>query len=260
MRDDEAFKPLMNGASAAMVFIDPPYNVAIEDNVSGKGLVKHRDFQMACGEMLEEQFTTFLIEALSQLKAHSRDGAIVFVCMDWWHIGELLTAGRKVFVEFKHLCVWAKDRASQGSFYRSQHELVFVFKNGKAPHINNIQLGQFGRYRTNVWQYPSALSMARSNDEGNLLSLHPTVKPVQMVADAILDVSNRGDVILDSFLGSGTTVIAAERTGRICYGLEIDPHFIDVTLRRWQAFTGKTALHAESKRSFAQLEEEASRG
>lgn len=259
-RSEEAFGNLMHAASASMVFIDPPYNIPIEDNVSGKGIVKHGDFQMACGEMTREQFTDFLIEALSRLRNHIRDGALVFVCMDWRHMGELLAAGRTVFTEFKHLCVWAKDRASQGSFYRSQHELVFVFKNGKVAHINNIQLGQFGRYRTNVWQYTSAVSLARSNEEGNLLALHPTVKPVQMIADAIMDCSNRGDVIVDSFLGSGTTVIAAERTGRICYGIEIDPRFVDIVVRRWQAFTGKIAKHAESGRSFAELEAEVKRG
>lgn len=259
-RHCESLDQVMQSVPAVMVFIDPPYNIAIEDNVSGKGSVKHTDFAMACGEMSAEQFTGFLMEALSKLKAHLRDGALVFVCMDWRHVEELLAAGKKVFSEFKHLCVWAKDRASQGSFYRSQHELIFVFKNGKAPHINNFLLGQYGRYRTNVWQYPSAVSLARSGEEGNLLALHPTVKPVQMIADAIMDCSKRGDIVLDSFLGSGTTVIAAERTGRICYGVEIEPRFVDVIVRRWQAFTGKEAIHASTGRSFAEIEGEVSCG
>lgn len=255
-RHCEPLEQLMNGAVAAMVFVDPPYNLAIEDNVSGKGAVKHKDFQMACGEMSVEQFTAFLVEALSRLKLHSCNGALVFVCMDWRHIEELLTAGKSVFTEFKHLCVWAKDRASQGSFYRSQHELIFVFKNGKAAHVNNFLLGQHGRYRTNLWQYPSAVSLARSKEEGNLLALHPTVKPAAMIADAILDCSKRNDIVLDSFLGSGTTIIAAEKTGRICYGMEIDPTYVDVIIRRWQTFTGQSAVHAGSRRLFTEIEAE----
>ena len=138
--------------------------------------------------------------------------------MDWRHLGELLAAGRDAYGELKNLCVWVKDNAGMGSLYRSQHELVFVFKHGRKGHRNNVQLGQFGRNRSNVWRYPGANSFARGGEEGNLLALHPTVKPAAMVADAILDCSARGEVVLDGFLGSGTTVIAAERTGRRCYG------------------------------------------
>jgi len=172
-------------------------------------------------------------------------------------MGELLAAGKQAYTEFKNLCVWVKDNGGMGSLYRSQHELIFIFKSGKNGHRNNVQLGQYGRYRTNVWNYPGVNSFSRSTDEGNLLELHPTVKPVALVADAIMDCSARGDIVLDPFLGSGTTLIAAERTGRICCGIEIDPTYVDTIVRRWQRFTGKTAMHATSGRSFAELEEEA---
>jgi hypothetical protein len=180
-----------------------------------------------------------------------------YVCMDWRHVTELLAAGRDVYGEVKNLCVWVKDNAGMGSLYRSQHELVFVFKRGRKGHRNNVQLGQFGRNRSNVWHYPGANSFARCGEEGNLLALHPTVKPVAMVADAILDCSARSDIVLDGFLGSGTTVIAAERTGRRCYGLELDPAYVDTIVRRWQALTGGSARHAVTGRSFDDLVREA---
>jgi DNA modification methylase len=170
--------------------------------------------------------------------------------MDWRHMGEILSAGRQAYTELKNVCVWTKDNAGMGSLYRSQHELVFVFKSGTEHHRNNIQLGQFGRNRSNVWCYPGANSFSRSGEEGNLLALHPTVKPVALVADAIMDCSERGDVVLDNFLGSGTSLMAAERTGRRCYGLELDPLYVDTIVRRWQAYTGETVRHAASGRPF----------
>ena len=176
--------------------------------------------------------------------------------MDWRHVAEVLAAGRKAYTELKNLCVWAKDNAGMGSLYRSQHELVFVFKSGRAAHRNNVQLGQYGRSRTNVWRYPGVNSFSRSSDEGNLLALHPTVKPVALVADAILDCTARGDVVIDGFLGSGTTVIAAERTGRRCYGLELDRVYVDTIVRRWQSFTGESARHAVTGRLFNDVEAE----
>jgi DNA modification methylase len=166
------------------------------------------------------------------LARHSVEGSIHFVCMDWRHMGELLAAGEEVYDECKNVCVWVKDNGGMGSFYRSQHELVFVFKHGKESHRNNFQLGQYGRYRSNVWHYPGVNSFSRSTNEGNLLALHPTVKPVALVADAIMDCSARGDVVLDAFLGSGTSLIAAERTGRTCYGIELDPLHVDTIVRR----------------------------
>jgi DNA modification methylase len=254
--DDGAYSALMQGDTAAMIFTDPPYNVKIEGNVSGLGAVQHREFAMASGEMSESEFTTFLTRACAMLARHSDEGSIHFICMDWRHMGQLLAAGREAYAELKNVCVWAKDNAGLGSLYRSQHEMVFVFKHGRDAHRNNVRLGQYGRNRTNVWRYPCANSFSKSGDEGNLLALHPTVKPVAMVADAIMDVSARGDVVLDPYLGSGTSVIAAERTGRCCYGLEIDPLYVDVIIRRWQAFTGEQARHGSSDRTFVELEAE----
>ena len=210
---------------------------------------------MASGEMTEDEFTVFLSRSFELLATHSTDGALQFACMDWRHIGEILAAGKRAYSELKNVCVWAKDKGGMGSFYRSQHELVFVFKHGKGSHKNNIQLGRYGRTRSNVWQYPSINSFGRSGEEGNLLALHPTIKPVAMVKDAILDCTARGEIVLDAFLGSGTTVIAAERTGRICYGMELDPLYGDTVIRRWQVFSGKSAVNTESGQKFSELEE-----
>jgi DNA modification methylase len=248
--DGAAFAALMGEDRAATVITDPPYNVRIDGHASGLGAVHHRPFPMASGEMDKAEFTAFLGKAFRNLAAFSVDGAVHFICMDWRHAEELLAAGRGVYSELKNLCVWVKDNAGMGSLYRSQHELVFVFKHGRLGHRNNVQLGQYGRNRSNIWNYPGANSFARCGEEGNLSALHPTVKPVAMVADAILDCSARGDIVLDAFLGSGTTVIAAERTGRRCYGLELDAGYVDTIVRRWQALTGGSARHAASGRSF----------
>jgi DNA modification methylase len=255
--DAAAFAVLMGEERAAIVFSDPPYNVPIDGHASGLGAIHHRPFPMASGEMDRTQFTAFLGRVCRNLATFSVDGSLHYLCMDWRHLEELLAAGREAYGELKNLCIWIKDNCGMGSLYRSQHELVLVFKHGRGGHRNNVQLGQFGRNRSNVWRYPGANSFARSREEGNLLALHPTVKPVAMVADAILDCSARGDVVLDGFLGSGTTVIAAERTGRRCYGLELDPGYVDTVVRRWQALTGGSALHAISGRSFDDLAREA---
>jgi DNA modification methylase len=255
--DSPSFAALMGEERAATVFVDPPYNVRIDGHASGLGAIHHRPFPMASGEMDRSQFTAFLGQAFCNLAAFSVDGSIHFVCMDWRHAEELLAAARDIYGELKNLCVWVKDNAGMGSLYRSQHELVFVFKHGHNGHRNNVQLGQFGRNRTNVWHYPGANSFARCGEEGNLLALHPTVKPVAMIADAILDCSARGDIVLDAFLGSGTTVIAAERTGRRCYGIELDAGYLDTTIRRWQKLTGGSARHATTGRSFDDLAREA---
>ena len=177
--------------------------------------------------------------------------------MDWRHLEELLAAGRKAYSAILNLCIWTKANSGMGSFYRSQHELVFVFKHGRCGHRNNVQLGRFGRNRSNVWTYPGANSFARHGEKGNLLALHPTVKPVAMVADAILDCTARGDIVLDAFVGSGTTIIAAERTDRRCRAIELDPGHTDTAVRRWQALTGDEARHAANGRSFDDLAAEA---
>jgi DNA modification methylase len=255
--DPAAFAALMGKERAAMVFTDPPYNVPIDGHASGLGAIHHRPFPMAAGEMDKAGFTAFLGQACRNLATFSVDGSLQYVCMDWRHLDELLTAGRNAYGELKNLCVWVKDNAGMGSLYRSQHELVFVFKQGRGSHRNNIELGKFGRNRSNVWRYPGVNSFARCGEEGNLLALHPTVKPVAMAADAMLDCSTRGEIVLDAFLGSGTTVIAAERTGRRCYGLELDPAYLDTIVRRWQMLTGGSARHAVSGRSFDDLADEA---
>jgi DNA modification methylase len=255
--DPQAFTALMGAERAVMVFIDPPYNVPIEGHASGLGKIHHRPFPMASGEMNKAEFTAFLGQALRNLAAFSAAGSLHYICMDWRHLDELLTAGAEAYGELKNLCIWVKANAGMGSLYRSQHELVLVFKQPGGAHRNNVQLGQFGRNRSNVWQYPGVNSFSRDGAEGNLLALHPTVKPVAMVADAILDCSARGDIVLDAFLGSGTTVIAAERTGRRCRALELDPAYVDTAIRRWQVLTGEKADHAASGRRFDDLADEA---
>jgi DNA modification methylase len=255
--DTAAFAALMGDKRAATIITDSPYNVRIDGHASGLGTIHHRPFPMASGEMSKIEFTAFLGQAFRSLAAFSLDGSLHYICMDWRHLEELLAAGREAYSELKNLCVWVKDNGGMGSLYRSQHELVFVFKHGRSGHRNNVQLGQFGRNRSNIWRYPGANSFARGGEEGNLLALHPTVKPVAMVADAILDASARGDIVLDAFLGSGTTLIAAERTGRRCYGLELDPGYVDTIVRRWQKLSGGSALHGISGRSFDDLAREA---
>jgi DNA modification methylase len=259
--EDGAYAALMQGDKAAGMFTDPPYNVPIEGNVSGLGAVHHREFVMASGEMSEAEFTVFLVRAFSALARNTNHGSLHFICIDWRHMSEVITAGRHVYSEFKNLCVWVKGNGGMGSLYRSQHELVFVFKQGRGSHRNNVQLGQYGRNRTNVWQYPGTNSFSRGSDgeEGKLLALHPTVKPVAMIADAIMDCTARGDIVLDAFLGSGTTIIAAERTGRRCYGLELDPAYVDLLITRFQDFTGKRAVHGETSLPFAEMRRERAR-
>lgn len=248
-----SFAALLDGSQADLVFTDPPYNVPIDGHASGLGAIHHREFPMAAGEMSQDQFMLFLTMAIKNLGQFSADGSIHYICMDWRHQFELLTAAKETYGELLNMCVWVKSNAGMGSFYRSQHELIFVFKNGAAPHRNNIQLGRYGRNRSNVWNYPGSTNFGRHGEEGNLLALHPTVKPVALIADAILDCSARGNIVLDAFLGSGSTLIAAERVGRTCYGIELDPLYIDTAIRRWQRFTGANALHAVTGKSFDEL-------
>ncbi len=249
----ESFERLMDGELAQMGFTDPPYNVRIDGHVSGLGKVKHEEFAMASGEMTDAEFIAFLKKGLGLMAAHSRTGAIHFICIDWRHFWDLSQAGREIYSELKNVCVWTKTNAGMGSLYRSQHEFVAVFKNGSAPHINNVELGRHGRHRTNVWTYPGMNSFGAERDEA--LSLHPTVKPVALVQDAILDCSKRGGVILDPFVGSGTTLIAAERVGRRGFGLELQPRYVDVTLRRFRDVTGVEPLHVESGLTLKEIED-----
>lgn len=239
---------LMGADRARLVFTDPPYNVPIDGHVSGLGRIKHREFAMAAGEMTSVEFAAFLHTVFMNAAEVSNDGAIHYVCMDWRHIEEVMRASKGAYTELKNICVWNKDNGGMGSFYRSKHELVFVFKVGTAPHINTIELGRSGRYRTNVWDYAGVNTMRAGRlDE---LAMHPTVKPVALVIDAIKDCSRRDDIVLDPFGGSGTTLIAAEKSGRRACLIELDPTYVDVAIRRWQALTGSKAVHAASGQVF----------
>jgi DNA modification methylase len=238
--DPNVYLQLLVGEKATASFTDPPYNVKVDGHVSGRGRIHHREFPMATGEMSKGQFTAFLESALALIRQHSKPGALIYGCMDWRHMSEMLHASTSAGCELLNLCVWVKTNGGMGSLYRSRHELIFVFRNGPEPHQNNIQLGRFGRNRTNVWNYTGSNNFARKGSSRSL-ELHPTVKPVLMVADAIQDSTNRNDVVLDPFLGSGTTLLAAERTGRRCYGVELDPLYVDTAIERWQRMTGHKA-------------------
>lgn len=235
----DSYQRLIGKNKAQMCFTDPPYNVRIQGHVSGKGKIKHREFEHASGEMSKNQFTDFLSTMLSNTSQHLMNGSMVFVCMDWRHTFELDSAIKRTGYEHKNTCVWVKNNGGMGSLYRSKHEFVYVLKNGKEPHINNIELGKHGRYRTNVWEYAGVNTFRK--DRLKELAMHPTVKPVALVIDAIKDCSKRKGIILDPFAGSGTTLIAAEKTGRYARLIEIDPHYCDVIIERWQNLTGETA-------------------
>jgi DNA modification methylase len=241
---------LMGRDRATMVFADPPYNVRIARTL-GRGKIKHREFAVASGEMSPSEFNAFLGQWMRLAAKFSEDGSIHFACIDWRHMGEMLEAGTEVFGPPQNLVVWNKTNAGQGSFYRSQHELIFVYKNGDAPHLNNIELGRHGRNRSNVWTYAGVNTFR--GDRLDDLSVHPTVKPVALVADAIKDCSRRGDIVLDPFMGSGTTLLAAERVGRRTYGVEIDPLYVDAAIRRWQEFTKRDAILVATGQSFSEL-------
>lgn len=244
---------LMDGHQAAMGFTDAPYNVRISGHVSGLGKKKHAEFQMASGEMSTAEFTTFLTEAVARMSECLCDGAILDFCMDWRGLAQSFTALDANGLALINMCVWNKSNGGMGSLYRSKHELVLIAKKGKAPHTNNVELGKHGRYRTNVWDYAGANSFGRNRDTD--LADHPTVKPVALVADAIRDVSRIGDIVIDAFMGSGTTILAAERTKRIAYGIDIEPVYVDVAIRRWQTLTGRDAVHAETGETFAEVSE-----
>jgi DNA modification methylase len=250
-RDENVYIKLMEGEMADMAFLDPPYNLKVDGHVGGRGRIKHREFTCASGEMTSDQFVRFLKETVGHCARYTSDGGIAFICMDWRHAAELLQAGSAIFDELKNICVWAKTSPGQGSFYRSQHELIFVYKKGTAPHLNTFGLGQHGRTRSNVWTYPGANSFRAGRMDD--LRMHPTTKPVALIADAMRDCSKRGSIILDAFAGSGTTIMAAEQIGRHAFCLEIDPRYADVAIRRWQRVTGKDAKLVSTKQTFDEL-------
>lgn len=249
-RNRDHLDRLMGRECAAMAFLDPPYNVRIK-GIVGRGRMKHGEFAMASGEMSQSDFVAFLEATLGAAAAVSRNGAVHYVCMDWRHISELIEAGHEVYGEMLNLVVWAKSNAGQGSFYRSQHELIGVFRVGEGKHLNNVELGRHGRSRSNVWHYAGVNTF--TNGRMDELSAHPTVKPVAMVADALKDCTRRGDGVLDSFSGAGTTILAAERVGRRAYALELEPKYVDVAVRRWQAFTRRDAVHADTGQTFEEV-------
>ncbi|MCX7237135.1 site-specific DNA-methyltransferase [Polynucleobacter sp.] len=252
--DPDAYKLLMNGSTGQIVFLDPPFNCPISGHVTSNTGTKHREFKMGVGEMSSESFTQFLSKLFELLVQFSDPGSIHCVAMDWRGGLEIINAGNANYSELKNICVWIKDKAGLGSLYRSQHEFFYIFKNGKAPHRNNIQLGKHGRYRTNYWSYPSASTMTRKGTDGNLLAFHPTSKPIALVADFLLDCSARNEIVIDCCLGGGTTLLAAQRTGRICYAMELDPLYVDTSIRRWQAMTGQDAILASTGQTFNELE------
>ena len=244
----ENLETVMAGETARVVFTDPPYNVPIDGHVCGLGAVKHREFAMGVGEMSSKEFAGFLRRTLEGLADVCVDGALLYVCMDWRHLRELLEAAAEAGLALINLCVWNKSNGGMGSLYRSKHEMICVFKRGEAAHVNNVELGRHGRYRTNVWDYAGVNSFGR--DRLDDLAAHPTVKPTALVADAIKDASKRGEIALDVFGGSGTTLLAAERTRRRARLIELDPAYVDVAVRRWQALTGRQAMHAETGETF----------
>jgi DNA modification methylase len=248
--DEASYSAVLGSERANAVFTDPPYNVPIDGHVCGKGAITHAEFVMASGEMSESEFSSFLQRICENLVAFSYDGSMHFICMDWRHIFELLCAGREHYAELKNICVWNKTNGGMGSLYRSKHELVCVFKNGAAPHVNNVELDRFGRNRTNVWDYAGVNSFgaARLDD----LEAHPTVKPAAMIADAILDVTRRDDLVLDPFCGSGSTILAAEQTGRRVAAIELDPNYVDVAIKRFEQASGENTVLAATGISFTE--------
>jgi len=251
--DRAAYADLMDGEQARVVFTDPPYNVPIDGHVGGLGAVKHREFKMASGEMSPAEFEQFLTTVFANMAEVSLDGAVHFICMDWRHMAEVLSASKGIYSGLKNLCVWNKNNGGMGSFYRSKHELVFVYKVGSDSHVNTVELGKNGRYRTNVWDYAGVNTWRAGRDAD--LEMHPTVKPTALVIDAIKDCSRRGDIVLDAFSGSGTTIIAAHKCRRKARAIELDPLYVDVAIRRWQVYTGESGTMAVTGETFAEVEE-----
>lgn len=248
--EQETFTKLMNGKKAGMILQDPPFNVKIQGHVGGSGKIKHKEFAFASGEMNDQEFIKFLEKNFELCANYSKRGSLHYNFMDWRHASHILEAANKVFSSFINLAVWDKGTGAMGSLYRSQHELCFIFKNCKEPHTNNVELGKNGRYRTNVWKYSGVNSFGRHKQD---IKLHPTVKPVEMLYDAILDVTKRGDLVLDTFLGSGSTLIAAEKAHRICYAIEFEPLYIDTAIRRYQELFKIDAIRESDGKTYNDL-------
>lgn len=234
-----SFEILMQGELAQIVITDPPYNCKINGHVCGLGKTQHEEFAMASGEMTDSEFAEFISKFMQNLIKFSVDGSLHYLFMDWTGLNTLLTQGKKHYTELKNIAVWNKLVGGMGAMYRSQHEMIPIFKNGKAKHQNHIQLGKNGRYRTNVCDCPGIRATNPASLE--LLKLHPTVKPLPMLHDILLDASSKNEIVLDCFGGSGSTLLAAERCKRRARLIEISPRYVDVTIYRWEKETGKTA-------------------
>lgn len=249
--DARNYQHVLGSRRIDCVFSDPPYNIKIEGVVSGLGKTKHKDFAMGVGEMSDDSFRSFLADYLKLCKAHASEGAVIFACMDWRQIDLLLFAGRDAGLHRINKAIWNKGSGGMGGLYRSAYEEVAVFCTATSGATNNVELGRHGRNRTNVWTYPGANQ--RGSSAGKALGDHPTPKPVELVADAIQDVTRRGELVFDPFMGSGTTLVAAQAVGRTCYGLELDPSYVDVAILRWEKMTGRKAVHAELGKSFSEV-------
>jgi len=243
-RDQALIDRLREGREAAACITDPPYNLEFSKFGFGKSRHRHGDFVEASGEMSEFEYYSLLQSSLQVLRASSSPSALIYVFMDWRHFLELTAAAKQLGLMLINVCVWVKPNGGLGGLYRSRHEFVVVLKAGSDPHRNNVELGKFGRNRTNVWEYDAPFA----RDE--LLGSHPTVKPVAMLADILRDCTARGELFIDTFLGSGSALTAAEETGRTCVGTELDPYYLDVAIRRWQAVTGRDAIHLGTGQCF----------
>ena len=257
--DEAIWAELMGPDLAALVVTDPPYNVPIDGHVSGMGKHKHREFAMAAGEMDEAEFTRFLRTTMTHAHRFSHPGSLHFWAMDWRHVVEIGSAGKSVYERYINMAVWVKNQPGMGSYLRSQHELFFIFGKGGAPSRNNVQLGRFGRSRSNVWHYPGAASMARTAEEGNPLAMHPTVKPLALICDILLDATVKGDIIVDPFAGSGTSLIAAEKLGRRARVIELDAAYCDTVIRRWQRWSGEAAVRLSDGMTFDAIDTQSQR-
>ena len=249
--DETIVKSVLNGRSANVCFVDPPYNIKVDGFVTGKGRHRHREFVQGAGEMSDQEFFGLIRDSLAVLQRGCTPSALIYACIDWRHVMEMTVAGHACGMPLYTICVWTKTNGGMGGIYRNAHELVCVFKAGNEQPLDNVELGRHGRNRTNVWSYPGMSSFGKGRDA--LLGMHPTVKPVAMIADALRDVTKRGELVLDTFLGSGSTLMAAQETGRICCGVELDPLYVDVAVRRWQNATGREAFLIKTGERFKEV-------
>jgi len=252
-RNPDHLSRLVSDRPIALILTDPPFNLKISGHVrTSNG--KFPEFAEASGEMTTEEFAGFLTEALGSALVFVAEGGLIYCFMDWRHIDEIREAFRRLSLAQINLAVWVKPNGGMGSLYRSRQELIFIAKRKGEAHRNNVELGKHGRYRTNVWEFGGASGGTKSEEDD--FSVHPTVKPVRLLQEAMLDVTVAGEFVLDPFLGSGSTLLAAERVERVCLGLEISPAYVDVTIARWEKMTGREAIHADTGLTFKEVQEQ----